>query len=61
MLLLPFIIEVTHLVSCNSTPGDVRMTALLIHWLGTLLGFYFQWRARPLIWGKISYDEWSSL
>ena len=52
MLLLPFIIEVTHLVSCNLTPGDVNVTALLTHWLGTLLSFCLQQKAGPLIWNK---------
>ena len=60
MLLLPFIIEVTHLVSCNPTPGDVSVTALLTHWLGTLLSFYLQQKAGTLIWSKTNSDEGSS-
>lgn len=55
-----FYLEVTHLVSCNLTPGDVSVTALLTHWLGTLLSFYLQQKARPLIWSKTNYDEGSS-
>ena len=60
MLLLPFIIEVTHLVSCNPTPGDVSVTTLLTHWLGTLLSFYLQQKAGTLIWSKTNSDEGSS-
>ena len=60
MLLLPVIIEVTHLVSCNLIPGDVNVTALLTHWLGTLLSFYLQQKAGTLIWSKTNSDEGSS-